>query len=499
MAVQTLQLLANLAPQARLMVGAWGVERQVTGLTDLRGGSLTEPDPPPAGHAVALDAAAIPTGRDAQRALIARLRHVPLAVVQVADAAQPVPIGFLALAEQYEVPVVRWLPAHGQDPAAEIHAALHHVRPTVPELGAWARALATELDAHVHVLDARLRPLAGHPDASGSLLGRLRGELPPAAGHDPMFRTVLDSGGARVRVRSIAVGGGVRAVLLVTGRPLDTARLERLDRAAAELADHFNRRRPPAPHELLMLQAGIRLLAGHALRSGVWSKVVEEFRLPQAGPYAMLVLTGASPTLLGAALEECWGLGRWVTPCEVPEGMLLVARAEVFLDARTLVDGLAGHLTRPVHAGLASLQHRSELGVAYEQARSAARQAVRRQVPLVTHGELEWRDLVPATIDLAGVALLRARLLETLETAPGGNVLLTTLRTWVREEYRNDRTAAALGVHRHTLNNRLRRCERLLGAPLHAPDTSFGLWLLFHDDADPDEGAGGAGARRGPG
>ncbi|MFH8410338.1 PucR family transcriptional regulator [Streptomyces sp. NPDC018019] len=484
MAVQTVQLLANLSPQARLLVGAGGVDRQVAGLTDLRGRPPADASPLPPGHAVTLDAASVPVDRDAQRALVARLRHVPLAILEVAAADQAVPIGFLALAEQYEVPVVRWLPVPGQDPAREVRAALRRTRPVVPDLAGWSRDLGTELDSEVHVLVARLRPLAGPPSQDDAPTSWLPVDVPPAAGHDPMFRTVLTSGSRHVRVRSIAAGGKVQAVLLVSGRPLDAARLERLDRAAAELADRFNRSRPPAPHELLMLQAGIRLLAGHALRSSVWSKVVEEFRLPQAGPYAMLVITGAPAPLLAAALEECWGLGRWVTPCEVPEGMLLVARAEVFLDARSLVDGLIGHLARPVYAGLAILQHRSELGVAYEQARSAARQAVRRQTPLVTHGELEWRDLVPATIDLAGVALLRSRLLETLEAAPGGDVLLETLRTWVREEYRNDRTSAALGVHRHTLNNRLRRCEKLLGARLDAPDASFGLWLLFHDGAD---------------
>lgn len=293
----------------------------------------------------------------------------------------------------------------GQDPAREVRAALRRTHPVVPDLAGWSRDLGAELDSRVHVLDARLCPLAGPAPQDDALPTWLSVGLPPAAAHDPMFRTVMTSGSEQVRVRSIVAGGKVQAVLLVSGRPLDAARLERLDRAAAQLADHFNRSRPPpAPHELLMLQAGIRLLAGHALRSSVWSKVVEEFRLPQAGPYAMLVLTGVPAPLLAAAL--------------------------------------------------------------------------------VTHGELEWRDLMPATIDLAGVALLRSRLLETLETVPGGDVLLETLRTWVREEYRNDRTSAALGVHRHTLNNRLRRCERLLGARLDAPDTSFGLWLLFHDGAD---------------
>lgn len=482
MAVRADQLLARLPAQARLLVGVAGLGREVTGLSDLRGHPLSAPPPLPPGRAILLSAGSLPTARDRQRALTARWRHAALAVVEVTDAAEAVPIGFLAAAEQSELPLVRWLPASGQDPIHELRAALRADTPPLPGLADWAHHLGVELDAEVHVLDARLRPLTGAPPAPASALSQALAVLPPAVGHDPLFRIALQVGGHQARVRSVNAGGEVQAVLIaLSARPLDAARLDVLDRAVGELAARLNANRPPAPHELVMLQAGMRLLIKRALESSVWRKVVEEFRLPQSGPYAMVVLTGAPSSVLAATLEEVWGLGRWVTPCETPEGMVLVGRAEIFLDAASLVAGMVARLGEPVHAGLAELAHRRELGIAYEQARAAARQAVRRQLPLVTHGELGWRELVPATVDPAGVELLRSRLLDSFEAAAGGDVLLETLRTWVREEHRNDRTARLLGVHRHTLHNRLQRCERLLGAPLDAPDTAFGLWLLFRD------------------
>lgn len=61
------------------------------------------------------------------------------------------------------------------------------------------------------------------------------------------------------------------------------------------------------------------------------------------------------------------------------------------------------------------------------------------------------------------------KLLEPLSTA-GGETLLRTVETYLDHESSTSTTAAALGVHRNTVADRIARAERLLGVKLSAPD-----------------------------
>lgn len=80
----------------------------------------------------------------------------------------------------------------------------------------------------------------------------------------------------------------------------------------------------------------------------------------------------------------------------------------------------------------------------------------------------------------------RARVLAEGELAPlrqsdatGGTRLLPTLRTWLREDGSHERTAAALGIHRHTLRARLATVERVLGVDLGSFAVRARLWLAL--------------------
>nr|WP_218862570.1 PucR family transcriptional regulator ligand-binding domain-containing protein [Actinopolyspora biskrensis] len=81
-------------------------------------------------------------------------------------------------------------------------------------------------------------------------------------------------------------------------------------------------------------------------------------------------------------------------------------------------------------------------------------------------------DLVPAD-RVTGFA---ESLLAPLE---GRNELIVSLREWLARHGQWDPAAGALGVHRHTLRNRIRKVESLLGRDLDQPGVRAELWLAL--------------------
>lgn len=69
--------------------------------------------------------------------------------------------------------------------------------------------------------------------------------------------------------------------------------------------------------------------------------------------------------------------------------------------------------------------------------------------------------------------------LAPIEHARGGEVLLQTLHTWLLERRSVEATAERMGVHRHTVRNRIQRIEQLLGHDLDGIDAQTELWLAL--------------------
>jgi DNA-binding PucR family transcriptional regulator len=77
---------------------------------------------------------------------------------------------------------------------------------------------------------------------------------------------------------------------------------------------------------------------------------------------------------------------------------------------------------------------------------------------------------------------LRQLYLAPLEqTRDGGRVARRTLRAYFRAERNVSSTAAALGVDRRTVTNRLRAIEELLGRPLGSAATDLEIALRLED------------------
>ncbi|MFI5616787.1 helix-turn-helix domain-containing protein [Streptomyces sp. NPDC051567] len=95
-----------------------------------------------------------------------------------------------------------------------------------------------------------------------------------------------------------------------------------------------------------------------------------------------------------------------------------------------------------------------------------------------------------------------AALLDPAEARAHAEALLSplkpphtgTLRAWLAHHGGWDRTAAALGVHRNTVRQRVARCADLLGLDLDDPDTRMELWFALRQlPEDGPDRAGTAG------
>ncbi|MFZ3497753.1 helix-turn-helix domain-containing protein [Streptomyces sp. 5.8] len=125
--------------------------------------------------------------------------------------------------------------------------------------------------------------------------------------------------------------------------------------------------------------------------------------------------------------------------------------------------------------GVSAAAEPGGLPVADAQAGRALERAEAARTPLARH-----RD--PGLAGLVGAAEARAHAEALL--APLSPALRETLRAWLAHHGSWDRSAAALGIHRNTVRQRITRTADLLrGADLDDPDTRMELWFaLRHTD-----------------
>jgi purine catabolism regulator len=91
--------------------------------------------------------------------------------------------------------------------------------------------------------------------------------------------------------------------------------------------------------------------------------------------------------------------------------------------------------------------------------------------------------LPPDTAAEFAAALLRPLRPDAgAESAARRGDLLRSLKVWLAHHGQWDPAASELGVHRHTLRNRMQKVERLLGRELDAPDLRAELWLALRLD-----------------
>jgi DNA-binding PucR family transcriptional regulator len=184
---------------------------------------------------------------------------------------------------------------------------------------------------------------------------------------------------------------------------------------------------------------------------------------------AMRALAGSlDRQLLAVCREEeqtwaCWLGGR--KPLEAERAQW--ALGEITLDQVLVTVGEPG-------VGLSGWR------LSHRQAKAALPIAERREQPIVRYADVALQASILRD-DLLATSL-RQLYLEPLERArDGGKVARATMRAYFAAERNVSSTAAALGVDRRTVTNRIRAIEDLLGRPLNEIATELETALSLDD------------------
>lgn len=141
--------------------------------------------------------------------------------------------------------------------------------------------------------------------------------------------------------------------------------------------------------------------------------------------------------------------------------------------ALTSADGVDGIPGEDLRTGISEPCRLAEVGDGLRQASRAAEAA--RPGEALRFDELAGRGLLRLVPDEQARAFAEA-LLAPLR---GNDVLLASLREWLAHHGQWDPAAGRLGVHRHTLRNRMGKVEALLGRGLDQPGVRAELWLAL--------------------
>ncbi len=103
----------------------------------------------------------------------------------------------------------------------------------------------------------------------------------------------------------------------------------------------------------------------------------------------------------------------------------------------------------------------------------------RRTGSLVEYVDGASHELLLAVADPAYLTAFADAILAPLEEADNGAALVETLHVWLAEERSIAACATRLGVHRHTVRNRIQRATQLIGRSLDTVEMQTELWLAL--------------------
>ncbi|HEX5595147.1 MAG TPA: PucR family transcriptional regulator [Micromonosporaceae bacterium] len=153
---------------------------------------------------------------------------------------------------------------------------------------------------------------------------------------------------------------------------------------------------------------------------------------------------------------------------ELPATTVALVRADAAEYLRRLVAEQGG-----IRIGMAAVETWDGLATGYRQAREALDQAQHFDLEI-----LDFADLVPhGVLELLAPAQARAFADSLLAAVP--TELVESLQVWLAHHGQWEPAAAKLSVHRHTLRNRMRRVEQLIGRSLDSAGTRAELWLAL--------------------
>lgn len=344
-------------------------------------------------------------------------------------------------------------------------------------LAAVLRELERRLETWVSLYDGGGEPIdiAGVAPVPAALADEVRDAVrrvlrtgKPAAG-----RVQLDGEGATLQ--TVGRSGELRGVLVVgASAPLDAAEADVVGNVVALASVALEQQRTLATARRRVRAAVLELLlAGVADAAEQTSRHVAD-RLPE-GPVRVYVLAAGDTTVVEAFEADAARAGGSVCFAAERAGELVVlaeAGAHDRVCAIVARTGTGAGASEPVERDADGLR----AGIA--EARRAAARAAAGTVR--TYAELAGDGLL-GVLEHAGGAELGRRLLDPVLSSPSADDrrLLHTAAVWIEHHGAWDPASRELGIHRHTLRNRLRRLEELLGIDLSRFEDRAQLWAAM--------------------
>ncbi|MBF4461487.1 MULTISPECIES: PucR family transcriptional regulator [unclassified Rathayibacter] len=279
----------------------------------------------------------------------------------------------------------------------------------------------------------------------------------------------LDDGGG-VTLQTLGRRDHLRGVLAVgTGTPLDPAGSDLVASVIALASIALEQRRALDAARRHLRSGLLDLLAAGAFDAAAGTAL-----------WATLPAEPVRVSVLSAPVQGDSLLDELEVVAEENGSRLFVAERDATLVVITPADDL-GPVTRVLErhgatAGASGPVTWAELDRGLAEARRAAERAG-GSLPLLRFDDLAAQGLLGLLV-ASGAEPLARRILAPLLT-PSNAVLLETARVWLRCNGAWEPAARELGVHRHTLRNRITAVERALGVDLDDFGARAELWTAM--------------------
>ncbi|MGY1933519.1 PucR family transcriptional regulator [Nocardia gipuzkoensis] len=405
--------------------------------------------------------------------------------VELSDAAQAVGLPLIEVPRK--TPFIAISKAVSAAVAADQYAAVRRINEAQHVLtraaacpdgfAALVRRLSSLLDAWVLLLDANGNPEQAAPAAAAEKAAFLAPDLDRLLAAGTVASAGINAGTEEVFIQTL--GGGARHFLAVWRRTrLDLADRQIANAAAALLTVALEQSRTLTTTDR-RLRSGIfhLMAAGHA---GSIRHTAADLcgALPEE-PLTVYVLAG--PVTARAAAVDLLEI-----ETRRPDNPLFFAETEPHVVVLTGQSDSSASFLSLLPSRLNGLRIGIAEPVRYETLANGYRQAVLAAESIAAHPVVHFTELagqglmrlLPADQARGFAEALLAPVLH--HDADGRADLLISLRAWLHHHGQWDPAAARLGVHRHTLRNRLRKIEQLTGRSLDAPGFRAELWFALY-------------------
>ncbi|MEU3767755.1 PucR family transcriptional regulator [Amycolatopsis keratiniphila] len=336
--------------------------------------------------------------------------------------------------------------------------------------GGVVRKLAKLIDGWVLLLDSAGAVTEASPSARPFVdelqddFARLRaGTLVTVAGEYEVVLQTLDT-----RARGV-LAVGTREPLDAAGQHIVNTAVSLLSLALEQNREHSGALRRLRSGLCDLLAAGHGEVATRTMKS-LWGGVPEV-------PWSVLAVAG--PASARRSLADA-------LDAELAGETVFFGESGAFVLALGDVEAVVRHASRlgGLHAGLSEPVSIVDFPAGLRQAKQAAEAAKAERSPLVRFAEHAGRGILEIVDSQAAQAFsdsLLAPLRHHDETGRGE--LVASLTCWLEHHGHWDLASARLGVHRHTLRNRMRKVAELTGRDLDSPGVRAEFWLALQVSA----------------